>query len=408
MHLFRFLLQYGVTDFRLLSTLTADNIFTALISKQEMEKYSAAKPADYYLGDQILTKQTTWGDIETCILKYDATNTDSLVAALLAEGDGNIPLAYRVMEKYQVLSITKLKQGLWQSAIYEHRRESYKINVTIANKSYQLSIFARSTIEKIPLSFPSYEAMIPEDFRRSIYGYENAGATDVQVIQEYDEHHSDTNLMEQYDLLWSALRVRNQQLVKYLLRKQKLRKFLLRYQRDIFMLNVAVLGDPLIYAQMAKLAGVEASEYAGSIAILMKYPLTDVDYVYVALRTAAYFADLDMIMYILETYTEVEVTKVLYALMQGVVAAGHSQLLEVLLRLIAYFPAEESYQELMELAYCFNNYHCMAVLLKNIEGLVKPSVAAEPNFIIANRSVPAFEPLPEYFAAWFDSFSNQV
>jgi hypothetical protein len=201
MHLFRFLLQYGVTDFRLLSTLTADNIFTALISKQEMEKYSAAKPADYYLGDQILTKQTTWGDIETCILKYDATNTDSLVAALLAEGDGNIPLAYRVMEKYQVLSITKLKQGLWQSAIYEHRRESYKINVTIANKSYQLSIFARSTIEKIPLSFPSYEAMIPEDFHRSIYGYENAGATDVQVIQEYDEHHSDTNLMEQYDLL---------------------------------------------------------------------------------------------------------------------------------------------------------------------------------------------------------------
>jgi hypothetical protein len=392
-----YLFKYGLVDDTVLKGLTKEN-WKSVIAKTDVKP----EIGDIYRGDQILCKLEDPIEIRACLRDYKATNFDGMIANQIANG-----LIEKPYTEYYSHILCPHKIG---KALKVCQMSGVLVDEICIDTDFIIPAIEED-YEYAEVRFTDYKQLTCNRGKRyNPNAYTTASGTDVSIIHEVNCRYR-VDKQDQSILFVNAVYALNVELANMCYELMDKRYAETTGSGKDLMICAMMSGDELLIDRVSKLVKIHPTEYvdfAGNLLTAMVNK-SDKGTVLQACANAAYLADLDLLEYYLQD-VPVEMTKIFYCIACGAACGGHGSLLDTSLAILSQLGNFEknNMQTLMEFAYCFDNYHCIAILTKYDKRLGFGAKVGDVTLLggvyIGNLQVPNPPRKPEYFDDWFASY----
>jgi hypothetical protein len=404
MRLLTYFYRYGITDPKLLDVLTRENWFTVEVPEAVLQATQQEYAlSNYYAGDSIFVQQEELVDIQVCAKVYRATNYDELIANSIKKGllVGREELFNRILCTHKIeaalgdavvtgIVVTELYPNIGLSSVEILPKTTYNSNIAFTNLS-------------------SFLLNKGKAYNREAYNL--AAATDVALIAEVHQRF-DIRTQDRVALYLNAMLERNGPLAKFLSRQitTKNLNFLIERDNDLtrqLCVSAMVIGDNDLIQRTFTLLDQTYDNYISyctNLDALAHYTEKNADDL--GLCTAATLANIELLDFWLgRSDNEANIAEIAY----GAAAGGNGAILDVTLTVMMKLKKNIPMvlRKLLTIAYCFDNYHCIAIIAKYDQNqeLKTRGLAHIPNDdLFANQYCPDAPPFPAHWDAWYDSF----
>jgi hypothetical protein len=410
MKLLIYFYRYGITHPHLLDLLTKENWFSVEVP-EDILTAAQGKLDNYFAGDSILVQLEKIEDIEACIRTYQATNYDELIANSIKKGfiEDRVELFNHILCPHKIAAAlgAAIVTGIVVIELYPKIGNHHTTINPAPFQSQNVAFFQLSSLLANRGTAYNREA------------YVMAAGTDVKLIQELHRNFT-IDPDDKHALYLNAMIETNGELAKFLITQippddlknafssGDTREFDDAEWSDLLNTAAMTIGDNQLINHTLELTGRDYKVFLSSctnLEALLQLPIHESQDDN-GLCTAAYFARIDLLdFWIGKSDSNADIAELAY----GAAAGGHGAILDVTLTVIQKlgFIRRSVLWKLLTLAYCFDNYHCIAIIAKydqHQELKTRGLMQVPTDLIFGNKYRPSPPPFPAHWASWYDSF----